>query len=237
MLGAPLLFAACTGPTDSTDNGDRDAISGPDDGAGDPAAGTRPSGQPNLVNYEGRIEQGVECQVLATPDGARYAFTPQDGFAPGDYVSVGAEMADASFCQEGDGTIIIDTIRRVSPPARDRDPARAGGIALDEDYVVGDWTAKGANADCARPDFQVSKGPGALVLESAVNGVPTDVRVALGGYPRLDLDQPLPDLPIESRGPDGLAILRPATDAQYDPVSIGGEQIAGDGVVFVKCAD
>jgi hypothetical protein len=60
--------------------------------------------------------------------------------------------------------------------------------------------------------------------------------VVLGEYPRLDLDQPRQDLPMESRGPDGLAILRPATDADYDPLTIGSATITGDGVVFVKCA-
>lgn len=51
---------------------------------------------------------------------------------------------------------------------------------------------------------------------------------------RLDFDEPMPDLPMESRGPDGLAILRPATDAACDPITFGPATVAGDGVVFVR---
>lgn len=60
--------------------------------------------------------------------------------------------------------------------------------------------------------------------------------VILDAYPRIDLDEPMDDLPIEARGPNGLAVLRPATDAAYDPITIGRATIEGDGIVFVKCA-
>lgn len=227
ILFAPLLsLGACQQSTEP-----------PGDPSSDDPAATRPSGSPSLLTVEGRIESGVECRVLHTPDGKRYAFNGGDEFASGDYVRITGELADASFCQEGEGTLVIDSIESADAPARDRDPARAGGVALTEDYVIGSWTAKGVDANCAKPDFQISRSPGALVLESSVNGVPTDSMVVLGDYPRLVLDDPLPDLPLESRGPDGMAILRPATDAAYDPVSIGGHRIVGDGVVFVKCGN
>lgn len=208
----------------------------PGDPSADNPAVTRPSGSPMLLTVEGRIEGGVECRVLHTPDGTRYAFNGGDDHAAGDYVRVTGELADVSFCQEGKGTLVIQSIEPAEAPARDRDPARAGGAALTEGYVMGSWTAKGVDANCAKPDFQISRSSGALVLESSINGVPTDSMVVLGDYPRLVLDDPLPDLPLESRGPDGLAIMRPATDAVYDPVSIAGHRIAGDGVVFIKCS-
>ena len=241
LLCAPLLLAACAGPSDTTGDpaepADGDIIAAPGDGSDNPAAGTRPAGQANLRTIEGRIEPGVECQVLATTDGARYAFTPQDGFGPGDYVSARVEMADASFCQEGGGTIIIDSIESTDPPARDRDPARAGGMALTRDYVTGSWVAKGVNADCDNPDFRIKASPAGTFLHARISRHDNSALVILDQYPRIDLDQPLDDLPIESRGPDGLAILRPANDAQYDPVGIGNATIEGDGVVFVKCRD
>lgn len=74
-----------------------------------------------------------------------------------------------------------------------------------------------------------------MVLEGAISAQDDDARLVLGDYPRLDLDAPRADLPLESRGPEGLAILRPATDAAYEPVTIGSATIAGDGAVFVKC--
>jgi hypothetical protein len=40
---------------------------------------------------------------------------------------------------------------------------------------------------------------------------------------------------MEASGPDGVAILHPASDAAYDPLTIDSASIAGDGVVFVRC--
>ena len=96
--------------------------------------------------------------------------------------------------------------------------------------------AKGVGADCDTPDFRIGTTSGGIVLSGEMSGHDNDALVVLGNYPHLDLDEPRQDLPMESRGPDGLAILRPATDAQYDPIKIGGAAITGDGVVFVKCA-
>ena len=126
---------------------------------------------------------------------------------------------------EGEGTIIPATISALQPPARDRDPARAGGVALTREYVTGSWTAPGIDADCDRPDFQISQSPGAMVIETSVNGAPETGRVVLGNYPRIDWDDPLPDMPLESRGPDGLAVLRPATDAEYDQVEVAATRL------------
>ncbi len=204
----------------------------------DLATGTRPAGQPQLATVEGRVEEGVECDILRTPDGEEWAVNfGEADFGPGDYIRLTGEVADASFCMEGEGTLIPQTIDEIDPPARDRDPARAGGIALTEDYVIGSWVAKGVDADCAKPDIDINKSPGAIVMESAVSGIPTDSRVVLGDDPRLDLDDPLPDLPLESRGPDGLAILPSPQARPNDPISIAGHTIDGAGVVFVKCAD
>lgn len=223
-----LILAACSGgggetsaPTPSTD----------------PAAGTRPAGEVRTIAKEGRIEEGTECMVLVTPDGERWAFNAPDAdFTPDDYVEIVGELADASICMEGEGTIVPTSIEAVQPPARDRDPAQAGGIAVTAGYVLGSWVAKGVDADCDRPDFQISSTPiGTLAIETSVNGVPETGEVVVGRYPVIDWPDPLPDMPIESRGPDGLAVLRPATDARYDPVDVGGATIEGDGVVFVKC--
>jgi hypothetical protein len=229
-IPALLALAAC-----STENQTPDNARPPSDGT-DPGAGTRPSGEPTLVTYEGRLEEGTECSVLHTPDGRRFAVNLGEAdFGPGDYVAITGDLADASFCMEGDGTLVPRSISEKEPPARDRDPARAGGLALTEKYLTGNWVAKGLAADCDNPDFRIVASPAVVVLQGDISRHDDSVRVALDQYPRLDFDEPLPDLPIESRGPDGLAILRPATDAAYEPVSIGAATITGDGVVFVKC--
>ncbi|RIV89077.1 DUF5818 domain-containing protein [Aurantiacibacter zhengii] len=223
-----IVLAACSG-------GGGEAPT-PSQGS-DPAA-TRPAGQPGFVALEGRLEEGTECMVLVTPDGERWSISGEaENVSVGDYVELVGEQADASFCMEGEGTIIPESIAPMQPPARDRDPARAGGVALNRDYVTGSWAAKGVDADCDRPDFQITSSPGeTLVIEASVNGTPETGRVVLGNYPVIDWDDPLPDMPLESRGPDSLAVLRPATDARYDPVDVGGATIEGDGVEFVKCA-
>ena len=205
---------------------------------GDTTAAVRPIGQPGTIALEGRIEQGTECLVLATPDGERWAFnSDDDDFAVGNYVEIVGQEADASFCMEGEGTIVPDSIAPMQPPAADRDPARAGGVALTRSYVTGSWTAPGLQADCDKPDFQITVGSGdTLVIETSVNGTPETGRVVLGNYPRIDWDDPLPDMPLETRGPDGIAVLRPATDAEYDPVDVAGHAVVGDGVEFIKCA-
>ena len=213
-------------------------IAAPGQRSDDPAAGTRPAGQARMVSVEGRIEQGVECMILRTPDGQEWSFNAGEAdFGPGDYVRIRGEIADASFCQQCEGTLIPQRIDAIEPPARNRDPARAGGVAITRDYVSGAWVAKGADADCGKPDFRINASPAATVLKARIDGKNTSAPVILDQYPRIEFDEPMAALPIETRGPDGLAILRPATDAQYDPVIIGDATIKGDGVVFVKCGD
>lgn len=233
-----LLLAACGTGTEqaASDIGD------PSDQAnGQAAEGNRnamPAEPTGALTVEGRIEEGVECPVIRTPDGDVYALALGEAdFGPGDYVEITGDFAEMSICQQGKGTIEPDHIVSLEPPARDRDPARAGGVKLTPSYLTGVWVAKGVDADCDTPDFFIRETRGGLVMEADIPGHDDNALVLLGNYPRLDLDEPMPDLPMESRGPDGVAILRPATDAAYDPVSIGSATITGDGVVFIKCRD
>lgn len=117
-----------------------------------------------------------------------------------------------------------------SPPARDRDPARAGGLALDRAYVTGDWAAKGG--DCRRPEFAVTEEPGGgLAVETALGGAPRTGDVVLGDRPALRFDPPGLRLGLETRGPDGLAVMPPDDGT----ATLGGVTIEGDGVVFIRC--
>ena len=227
LVAALMAAAACAGETDSATDA-KDGSTG--------AAGTRPAGEPNLLTLEGRIEDEVQCPLLRTPNGETYALSFRDTeLGTGDYVRVTGEIADASFCMQGQGTLIVEEATQAEPPARDRDPARAGGVALTRAYVEGNWVAKGIDADCRDPDFRIRSSSAGTILKGDIARHDDSALLIFDDYPRIDLDQPLADLPIETRGPEDLAILRPATDAQYDPVTIGSATIEGDGVVFVKC--
>lgn len=224
ILAAALFTASCNSAAD----GER--FEGPDGNVG-----TRPAGSAPLVTKEGRIEAGVECPVLHTPDGEIWALSLGEAdFGSGDYVRVTGEIADTSICMQGEGTIMPSRIDEVSPPARDRDPARTGGLAVTSEYVRGSWVAKGAQADCAQPDFRISPNANGMgIIETSVNGHPATGAVDVGNTPEIHFDAPLPPMPIETRGPDGLAIM-PPSDGQ--PIALGGHRIEGDGRVFAKCA-
>ncbi|MGB7370313.1 DUF5818 domain-containing protein [Erythrobacter sp.] len=110
-LAIPLLLitAACS-ETSQPD------ASPPPQEAGDSASGTRPADQPQFITVEGRIGEGVECPILETPDGDTYALSLGDAdFGPGDYVRFTGEMADASFCMQGQGTLIAERIEAIDP--------------------------------------------------------------------------------------------------------------------------
>lgn len=229
FLAIALSMTACS-PTDNM----RPHV-GDDDTASNPAAGTRPADDPNLMTVEGRISDGVECPVLTTPDGDVWSLSGDRGaFASGDYVEIEGEQADASFCMQGKGTLIIDSIEAKDPPARDRDPARAGGIPVTQDYVLGHWTAKGLGSSCSKPDFHISRNRnGGTIIETRVNGVPATGYVDVGDSPAFQWDEGIPTLPIETRGPDGLAVM----PGDGRTITLAGHDIAGDGVVFIKCAE
>lgn len=218
------LLAACT------------PAPAPDPADGGLAAGeTRPAGEPRIISVEGRIGDGVECPVVNTPDGRTFSLSGlPDDYADGDYVAITGEMADASFCMQGEGTLIVDTVRRADPPARDRDPARSGGLAVTRDYVLGRWEAKAVDADCSEPDFAITGNrAGGQLVETSLKGSPRTGYVDIGVTPAFVFDMPMRRLAIETRGPDGLAVVPP----ESGPLTLGGRRIEGDGRVFVKCAD
>ena len=71
------------------------------------AAGTRPVGQPQTVVYEGQVGEGTECRTLTTDGGEVWSFSDPDGQTrAGERVRITGEIADASYCMEGKGTLI-----------------------------------------------------------------------------------------------------------------------------------
>lgn len=228
FLLAPVLLASCSE--------DPEEPSRTNSSAADDPAPVDPAEEVKFVTAEGRIEKGAECDVLRTPSGQVWSMSFEEAdFGPGDYIRITGKVADASICMQGRGTLIPEDIEAIDPPAADRDPARSGGIAISREYVTGEWVAKGLEADCNDPDFRISTSSAGTVLTGEISRHDNSALVLLDNYPRIDLDEPMDDLPIEARGPDGLAILRPATDAAYDPITIGSATIEGAGTQFVKC--
>ncbi|QQN73707.1 hypothetical protein JD971_13105 [Croceicoccus sp. YJ47] len=225
-----LLLAACGG--DASEQPDLAGLDGDDTVTSSEPQNDARSGD-GLRQFEGRLAQGTECAVLRTPDGETYAVNLGEGdFTPGDYVRITASLAGTSLCMEGAGTIAIDSIERRDPPARDRDPARAGGAAITARHVAGSWVAKGVNANCEKPDFDVTRaGAGRTTVETRIDGLPETGAVATGDDPAFEWADGIARMPIESRGPDGLAVM----PGDGPVVTLAGHRIAGDGVVFVKC--
>lgn len=66
---------------------------------------------------EGRVNEGVECYTLTTPDGDRYALVSDDvDFTAGEYVEIEGERAGASICMQGQATVDVSEIREVRAP-------------------------------------------------------------------------------------------------------------------------
>ena len=79
-----------------------------------PAAGTRPAGEPVTVIHEGLVGAGTECRTLTTKSGEIWAFSDTENETRiGDYVRITGEVADASYCMEGRGTLIPFTIEKL----------------------------------------------------------------------------------------------------------------------------
>ena len=232
-----LALAACGGDpgTEPQSPSDTDSAAPESENASVGKRDNMPAAPSGSIMVEGRIENGVECPLIHTPDGDLYALALGEAdFGPGDYVRITGDLVDMSICQQGKGTIEPSRIDSIESPARDRDPARAGGLAVTSDYVRGSWVAKGLNADCERPDFQITANRnGGSVIETRVNGVPATGYVDVGKTPSLQWNEGIPTLPIETRGPDGLAVMPGRGKVM---VILAGTRIEGDGAVFVKCA-
>ena len=79
-----------------------------------------------------------------------------------------------------------------------------------------------------RRDRQLGRGQ---EVETSLNGAPRTGYVRLGDDPAFIFDMPHRQMALQTRGPDGLAVMPP----QDGPVSLGGVRIEGDGRVFVRC--
>ncbi|WP_166434103.1 LysM peptidoglycan-binding domain-containing protein [Roseovarius spongiae] len=66
------------------------------------------------IALEGRVRHGVECYTLTTPDGDLWSLTGEE-FTAGEYVEIEGARADMSICQQGIGTVDVDTITEVQP--------------------------------------------------------------------------------------------------------------------------
>jgi LysM repeat protein len=68
------------------------------------------------ITLEGRVQDGVECMTLKTPQGTIWSLVSDVAdFKPGEYVEVEGTLADASFCMQGEGTVEVHAIRKTTP--------------------------------------------------------------------------------------------------------------------------
>lgn len=69
------------------------------------------------LTLEGRVQSGVECPVLETPEGVTYSLvSTQYGFAQGEYVRIEGETIEMSFCSEGRSTVRVTSMTSIQAP-------------------------------------------------------------------------------------------------------------------------
>jgi len=82
----------------------------------------RGGGDRDRMTLEGRVGKGAECATLTTGDGDTWALTGDGiGFTAGEHVRVSGRKDDASFCQQGLGTVKVTSITEISAPGDARD--------------------------------------------------------------------------------------------------------------------
>ncbi|WP_103761299.1 LysM peptidoglycan-binding domain-containing protein [Roseovarius confluentis] len=178
------------------------------------------------VSLEGRVRQGVECATLTTPDGDVWSLTGDMEFTPGEYAELRGTRAEMSFCQQGVGTVAVDSYEEFRAPGNLPDDT----ANLDAEGVQGPWVRMAGN--CARPDFDITGQQGRLTIETSLDGAPRTGRVKLNDNGAAAVfDQPYRAFPMENRGEGRMAIISGDRD-----VTLGGVDISGDdGAVFLRC--
>lgn len=186
-------------------------------------------GNGDLVTVSGRVIEGQECLLIETDEDTRYSLAGATNVTPQSWYEVSGRVVENSVCREGDVELTVSTSVEVAPP---QDAPPPPGMTVTQDYVLGAWTHRGG--DCARPDFDITENSaGGQVVETSLDGAPRTGYVRLGDEAAFIFDQPLREMPLEIRTPEGLAVLPPESGA----VTLGGQTIEGDGVVFIKCAE
>lgn len=183
-------------------------------------------GDSDRVSLEGRVRQGVECATLTTPDGDVWSLTGDMEFTPGEYAEVRGTRAEMSFCQQGVGTVAVDSYDEVRAPGNLPDDT----ADLNAEAVEGPWVRMAGN--CARPDFDITGQQGRLTIETRLDGAPRTGRVKLNDNGAAAVfDQPYRAFPMENRGEGKIAVISGDRD-----VTLGGVDISGDdGAVFLRC--
>lgn len=214
IMGAGIFLSACGGESAYIDPQGAEAA--------DEAVET-------WVEVSGQVRSGTNCSLLTGGDGTVYALAGATNISEGGWYDVTGREVNDSVCREGDIAVSVSTAEPVESPQNAIVPEDA---LITGDHVEGAWTHRGG--DCARPDFDITGIPGGgWAIETSLDGAPRTGTVRLGDAPAFTFDQPERELPLEMRRAEALAVLPP----EDGEVRLGGETIAGDGVVFVKCSE
>lgn len=239
-----LLLAACSGekvedreppnfedspsadPSPPPIEADAQGAAGNDDSDADAA----PAGAQRLISVEGRVSTGAECPIIETPDGTVYALGGERTYEDGARLHVEGEIARASFCMQGEGTLVPLSIEELS--GDDEMSADAPmRLALTGRKLAGRWIASGG--DCAAPAFTITQGEGGTAprLTTDIRGETKTGTIDLGPAPSIRLDGGMMSAAIEPRGTDDINVTPPAGGT----IELGGEMVLGAGRTFEKC--
>jgi hypothetical protein len=224
------------------------------------------SGRNERVDLRGKVTRGVECPILTTEDGRVYSLAAGGDMEvrTGVYAHVKGRVTDMSYCQQGTAVSVglFEEVRQHGggdgrhrdgrgPDGHDRgdrerwDRGREHGDRgerhgrhdrdhhrIDQDYVIGSWTARGS--DCRRPDFAIRRNAaGGQVVKARLNGEMRTGYVRLGPDPAFIFDRPHREMSLDARRAHSLAVM----PTERGRERLGDSTIAGDGVVFVRCAE
>jgi LysM repeat protein len=86
-----------------------EAATAPADQGGSPVRAER-------VVLEGRVHEGADCALLATPEGEVYSLVSTEyGLLPGEYVEIEGELVEHALCSEGRATLRATSLSAVRP--------------------------------------------------------------------------------------------------------------------------
>lgn len=77
--------------------------------------GDTPGATVTIGSVEGRLSAGSECPIITTAEGIRYSLAGDLGpYGSGEAVQIEGEVAEMSFCMEGEATLAVESVEPVA---------------------------------------------------------------------------------------------------------------------------